>query len=53
MGGGKGSVDHYVMPIKPGRIIFEMDGVTEELAKEAMGKATHKLPIKTKFIIRD
>jgi len=46
MGGGKGSVDHYVMPIKPGRIIFEMDGVTEELAKEAMGKATHKLPIK-------
>ena len=53
MGGGKGSVDHYVMPIKPGRIIFEMDGITEELAKEAMGKATHKLPIKTKFIIRD
>jgi len=53
MGGGKGSVDHYVMPIKPGRIIFEMDGVTEELAKEAMGKATHKLPIKTKFIIRN
>jgi len=50
MGGGKGSVDHYVMPIKPGRIIFEMDGVTEELAKEAMGKATHKLPIKTNLL---
>jgi len=52
MGGGKGSVDHYVMPIKPGRIIFEMDGVPEELAKEAMRKASHKLPIKTKFITR-
>ncbi len=53
MGGGKGSVDHYVMPIKPGRIIFEMDGVTEELAKEAMSRANHKLPIKTKFITRN
>ncbi|MBU1292013.1 50S ribosomal protein L16 [Patescibacteria group bacterium] len=53
MGGGKGSVDHYVMPIKPGRIIFEMDGVTEELAKEAMAKASHKLPVKTKFITRN
>ena len=53
MGGGKGSVDHYVMPIKPGRIIFEMDGVAEELAKEAMSRANHKLPIKTKFITRN
>jgi len=53
MGGGKGSVDHYVMPIKPGRVIFEMDGVPEELAKEAMTKAGHKLPIKTKFIIKN
>lgn len=53
MGGGKGSVDHYVMPIKPGRIIFEMDGVTEELAKEAMRKANHKLPVKTRFITRN
>jgi len=53
MGGGKGSVDHYVMPIKPGRIIFEMDGVTEELAKESMRKASHKLPVKTKFITRN
>ncbi len=52
MGGGKGSVDSYVVPIKPGRIIFEMDGVPEEMAKEAMRKAGHKLPIKTKFIIR-
>jgi len=53
MGGGKGSVDHYVAPVKPGRIIFEMDGVTPEMAKEAMRKASHKLPIKTKFITRD
>jgi len=53
MGGGKGSVDHYVMVIKPGRIIFEMDGIPEETAKEAMRKAAHKLPIKVKFITRD
>jgi len=52
MGGGKGSVDHYVMPIKPGRVIFEMDGVEEDLAKEAMRKASHKLPVKTRFITR-
>lgn len=52
MGGGKGSVDHYVAPIKPGRIIFEMDGVPEEMAREAMRLAGHKLPIKTKFIKR-
>jgi large subunit ribosomal protein L16 len=52
MGGGKGSPDRYVMPIKPGRIIFEMDGVPEEMAKEAMRRASHKLPIKTKFITR-
>lgn len=53
MGGGKGSVDHYVMPIKPGRIIFEMDGVEEKLAREAMTKAGHKLPVKTRFITRN
>ncbi len=52
MGGGKGTVDHYVFPITPGRIIFEMDGVTEESAKEAMRRASHKLPIKTKFVKR-
>ena len=52
MGGGKGSVDHYVFPIKPGRIIFELDGVKEEVAKEAFEKAGAKLPIKTKFIAR-
>lgn len=52
MGGGKGSVDYYAAPIKPGRILFEMDGVPEEMAKEAMRRASHKLPIKTKFVKR-
>ncbi len=50
MGGGKGSVDYYVFPIKPGRIIFELDGVKEDLAREAFRKASDKLPVKTKFI---
>ena len=52
MGGGKGGVDHYVFPIKPGRIIFEMEGVKEEIAREALRMAADKLPIKTKFIKR-
>lgn len=52
MGGGKGSLDHYVAPVKSGRIIFEMDGVSLEMAREAMRKAGHKLPVKTKFISR-
>ena len=52
MGGGKGSVDHYVFAIKPGRIIFELDGLKEELAREALKKAADKLPIKTKIIVR-
>jgi large subunit ribosomal protein L16 len=52
MGGGKGSVDHYVFPLKPGRIIFEIEGIKEEEAKEALSKAADKLPIKTKFIKR-
>ena len=52
MGGGKGSVDKYVAPVKPGRVLFEMDGVTEEKAKEALIKAAHKLPLKVKFIKR-
>jgi len=52
MGGGKGGVDHYVYPIKPGRIIFELDGIKEEMAKEALEGAANKLPIKTKFIKR-
>jgi len=52
MGGGKGSVDHYVFPIRPGRIIFEIEGIPEEKAREAFRKASDKLPIKTKFIRR-
>jgi large subunit ribosomal protein L16 len=50
MGGGKGSVDQYVFPAKPGRIIFELAGIDEAKAKEAFKKAGDKLPIKTKFI---
>lgn len=50
MGGGKGSVDHYVFSIKPGRIIFEVEGIKEEIAKEAFRRAVAKLPIKTKFV---
>jgi len=52
MGGGKGGVSHYVFPIKPGRVIFEIEGVKEEVAKEALRRAADKLPIKTKFIRR-
>ena len=52
MGGGKGSVEFYAFPIKPGRIIFELEGVKEEIAKEAFRRATDKLPIKTRFITR-
>ena len=50
LGGGKGSVDHYVAVVKPGRILFEMDGVTAEIAREALRLAAHKLPVKTLFI---
>jgi len=53
MGSGKGSLDHWVCVVKPGRIIFEIAGVSEELAKEAMRLASHKLPIKTRFIARE
>jgi large subunit ribosomal protein L16 len=52
MGGGKGQVDHYVFPLKPGRIIFEVDGITEQEAREAFEKAAAKLPVKTKFVKR-
>ena len=50
MGGGKGAVDHYVFPVKPGRVLFEMDGVSADIAKEAMRLAGHKLPVKTRMI---
>ena len=52
MGKGKGAPDHWVCPVKPGRILFEMEGVSEEIAREAMRLAGHKLPIKTKFVAR-
>ncbi|HVQ44731.1 MAG TPA: 50S ribosomal protein L16 [Candidatus Saccharimonadia bacterium] len=53
MGSGKGSVDHYVAKVKTGAIMFEMDGVDIETAKEAMRLAAHKLPIPTRFIVRE
>jgi large subunit ribosomal protein L16 len=52
MGGGKGKVDHYIFPVAAGRIIFELDGVEEEKAREVLKKAGDKLPVKTKFILR-
>lgn len=52
MGGGKGDIDSYVAPVKPGRIMFEMAGVTAEVAKEALRLAGHKLPVKTRIIAR-
>ena len=53
MGGGKGAVDHFVAVVQKGRVMFEMDGVTAEQAAEAMRLASHKLPIRTKFISRN
>lgn len=50
MGSGKGSLDHFASVVKPGTVLFEMDGVDEEVAKEALRLASHKLPIKTKFV---
>ncbi len=52
MGGGKGGVDHFVFAVKPGRILFEIDGVTREEAVESMRLASHKLPIKVLFVER-
>jgi large subunit ribosomal protein L16 len=52
MGSGKGSPDHWVAVIKPGRVLFEIAGVREDVAAEAMRKAGHKLPIKTRFVAR-
>jgi len=50
MGSGKGSIEGYVAVVKPGRILFELDGISEEKAREALRLASHKLPIKTKFV---
>lgn len=51
MGKGKGALDHWASAIKPGRILFEIAGVNEDRAREALRRAAHKLPIKTKFIV--
>ncbi len=53
MGKGKGSVDHWVCPVKPGRILFEIEGVSPEIAREAFKLAQYKLPIKTTIISRE
>jgi large subunit ribosomal protein L16 len=53
MGSGKGSPDHWVAVVKPGRVLFEIAGVSEEVAREAMRLAAHKLPCQTKFIARE
>ena len=53
MGSGKGSPEYWVSVIKPGRVLFEMNGVTEDIAREALRLASHKLPIKSKFIKKE
>ena len=53
MGSGKGSVEFWVAVVKPGRVLFEMSGIPEDIAKEAMRLAGHKLPVKTKFVKRE
>lgn len=53
MGKGKGNPDHYVAVIKPGRVLFELGGVSEETAREAMRLASYKLPCKTKFVMKE
>jgi large subunit ribosomal protein L16 len=53
MGKGKGDPDHFVFEVQPGRILFEIDGVPEEVAREAFRKATAKLPVKTRFVRRE
>ena len=53
MGSGKGSPEYWVAVVKPGRVMFEMDGVSEEIAREAMRLAMHKLPIKCKFVKKE
>ena len=53
MGSGKGTPEYWVAVVKPGRVLFEMDGVSEDIAKEAMRLASHKLPIKCKFVKKE
>ena len=52
MGSGKGSLEYWVAVVKPGRVLFELSGVAEETAREAMRLASHKLPVKTKFVTK-
>ena len=53
MGSGKGSPEFFVAKVRPGTILFEMPGVSEEIAREAMRLASHKLPVKTKFLVKE
>jgi large subunit ribosomal protein L16 len=53
MGSGKGNPEFFVAKVRPGTILFEMQGVPEEIAREAMRLASHKLPVKTKFLVKD
>jgi len=53
MGSGKGSVEHWIAPVRPGKVLFEIAGVREDLAREAMRLAAHKLPMRTQFIARE
>jgi len=53
MGGGKGNPEFFVAKVRPGTIMFEMQGVSEEVAREAMRLAAHKLPVKTRFLVRE
>ena len=53
MGSGKGSPEFWVAVVKPGRVLFELSGVPEDLAREAMRKAGHKMPVKTRFVTRE
>lgn len=53
LGGGKGDVDHYVFPVRPGRILFEVDGVSPDIAAKALARARYKLPVKTRVVTKE
>jgi large subunit ribosomal protein L16 len=53
MGKGKGAPEYWVAVVKPGRVLFELEGISREIANEAMQRAAHKLPLKTKFVVRE
>ena len=52
MGGGKGAIDHYAAVVRPGNVLFEIDGIEEDMAKRAFRLAAYKLPVKTKFVVK-